>query len=70
MLSTILDEMFQYINSLDSKNQKKAKYHMLNLFKGLSNAKKSRSLLLSNGDNKKINEQLKSLIQDIYIEAA
>ncbi|GIS22551.1 MAG: hypothetical protein CM15mP123_04530 [Gammaproteobacteria bacterium] len=40
-LNTILDEMFEYINSLDSKNQIRTKYHMLNLFKGLRNAKKS-----------------------------
>ena len=69
-LNTILDEMFEYINSLDSKNQIKTKYHMLNLFKGLRNAKKSRSILLSSEENKKINEQLKFLIQDNYIEAA
>ena len=69
-LNTILDEMFQYINSLDSKNQIRTKYHMLNLFKGLRNAKKSRSILLSSGENKKINEQLKFLIQESYIEAA
>ena len=69
-LNTILDEMFQYINSLDPKDQLRTKYHMLNLFKGLRNAKKSRSILLSSGENKKINEQLKSLIQENYIEAA
>ena len=69
-LNTILDEMFQYINSLDSKNQLRTKYHMLNLFKGLRNAKKSRSILLSSGNNKKINEQIKFLIQESYIEAA
>ena len=69
-LNNILDEMFHYINSLDSKNQRRAKYHMLNLFKGLSSAKKSRSLLLSSGENKKINEQLKSFIHENYIEAA
>ena len=61
--------MFEYINSLDSKNQIRTKYHMLNLFKGLRNAKKARSILLSSGENK-INEQLKFLIQDNYIEAA
>ncbi|GIS22550.1 MAG: hypothetical protein CM15mP123_04520 [Gammaproteobacteria bacterium] len=32
--------------------------------------KKARSILLSSGENKKINEQLKFLIQDNYIEAA
>ena len=43
---------------------------MLKWFKGLRNAKKARSILFSSGENKKINDKLKFLIQDNYIEAA
>ena len=35
---------------------------MLNLFKGLKNAKKSRLLLLSNEKNDKIKRQLKNIL--------
>jgi hypothetical protein len=54
--------MFEYIDTLDFKDAMKAKFHMLNLFKGLNNAKKSRLLLLSNEKNDKIKNELKNIL--------
>ena len=47
---------------LDFKDEIKTKFHMLNLFKGLNNAKKSRLLLLSNEKNDKIKSELKNIL--------
>ena len=58
-LISVIDEMFEYIDALDFKDEIKTKFHMLNLFKGLNNAKKIRLLLLSNEKNDKINSELK-----------
>jgi len=59
-LISVIDEMFEYIDALDFKDEIKTKFHMLNLFKGLNNAKKIRLLLLSNEENDKIKRQLKN----------
>ena len=61
-LISVIDQMFEYIDSLDFKDEIKTKFHMLNLFKGLKNAKKSRLLLLSNEKNDKIKRQLKNIL--------
>ena len=53
---------FEYIDTLDFKDEIKTKFHMLNLFKGLNNAKKSRLLLLSNEKNDKIKSELKNIL--------
>ena len=34
-LISVIDEMFEYIDTLDFKDEIKTKFHMLNLFKGL-----------------------------------
>ena len=61
-LISVIDEMFEYIDSLDFKDEIKTKFHMLNLFKGIVNAKKSRLLLLSNENNDKIKCELKNIL--------
>ena len=61
-LISVIDEMFEYIKTLDFKDEIKTKFHMLNLFKGLNNAKKSRLLLLSNEKNDKIKSELKNIL--------
>ena len=61
-LISVIDEMFEYIDALDFKDEIKTKFHMLNLFKGLNNAKKIRLLLLSNEKNDKINSELKNIL--------
>ena len=61
-LISVIDEMFEYIDTLDFKDEIKTKFHMLNLFKGLKNAKKSRLLLLSNEKNDKIKSELKNIL--------
>ena len=43
---------------------------MLNLFKGMKNAKKSRVLLMSNEKNDKIKNQLKNIILEGQAKAA
>ena len=43
---------------------------MLNLFKGMKNAKKSRVLLMSNEKNDKIKNQLKNIILESQDKAA
>ena len=43
---------------------------MLNLFKGMKNAKKSRVLLMSNEKNDKIKNQLKNIILEGQDKAA
>ena len=61
-LISVIDEMFEYIKTLDFKDEIKTKFHMLNLFKGLNKAKKSRLLLLSNEKNDKIKSELKNIL--------
>ena len=61
-LLSVIDEMFEYIETLNFKDEIKTKFHMLNLFKGLNNAKKSRLLLLSNEKNEKIKNGLKDIV--------
>ena len=61
-LISVIDEMFEYIDTLDFKDEIKTKFHMLNLFKGLNNAKKSRLLLLGNENNDKIKSELKNIL--------
>ena len=61
-LISVIDEMFEYIDTLDFKDEIKTKLHMLNLFKGLNNAKKSRLLLLGNENNDKIKNELKNIL--------
>ncbi len=61
-LISVIDHMFEYIDALDFKDEIKTKFHMLNLFKGLNNAKKSRLLLLSNEKNDKIKSELKNFL--------
>ncbi len=43
---------------------------MLNLFKGLNNAKKSRLVLVSNQKNEKIRDELKNIILESQNRAA
>jgi tRNA-dihydrouridine synthase A len=61
-LLSVIDEMFEYIDTLDFKDEIKTKFHMLNLFKGLNNAKKSRLILLSKEKNDKIKSELKNIL--------
>ena len=61
-LLSVIDEMFEYIETLNFKDEIKTKFHMLNLFKGLQNAKKSRLLLLSDKKNDKIKDELKNIL--------
>ena len=61
-LLSIIDEMFEYMDTLNLKDEIKTKFHMLNLFKGLNNAKKSRLLLLSKEKNDKIKSELKNIL--------
>ena len=61
-LISVIDEMFEYIETLNFKDAIKTKFHMLNLFKGLNNAKRFRLLLLSNEKNDKIKSELKNFL--------
>ena len=61
-LISVIDEMFEYIETLNFKDAIKTKFHMLNLFKGLNNAKRFRLLLLSNEKNDKIKSELKNIL--------
>ncbi len=69
-LLSVIDEMFEYIDTLNFKDEIKTKFHMLNLFKGLKYAKKSRLLLLSNDKNDKIKRELKDILLESEIKAA
>ncbi len=69
-LLSVIDEMFQYIDTLNFKDEIKTKFHMLNLFKGLKYAKKSRLLLLSNDKNDKIKKELKDILLESENKAA
>ena len=69
-LLTVIDQMFEYIDNLNSKEKIKARFHMLNLFKGLNNAKKSRLVLVSNQKNEKIRDELKNIILESQNRAA
>ena len=69
-LLSVIDEMFQYIDTLNFKDEIKTKFHMLNLFKGLKYAKKSRLLLLSNDKNDKIKKELEDILLESEIKAA
>ena len=69
-LLTVIDQMFEYIDNLKSKEKIKARFHMLNLFKGLNNAKKSRLVLVSNQKNEKIRDELKNIILESQNRAA
>ena len=66
----VIDQMFDYINTLNHKDEIRTKFHMLNLFKGMKNAKKSRVLLMSNEKNDKIKKQLKNIILESQDKAA
>ena len=69
-LLSVIDEMFQYIDTLNFKDEIKTKFHMLNLFKGLKYAKKSRLLLLSNDKNDKIKKELEDILLESENKAA
>lgn len=69
-LLSIIDEMFLYIDTLNLKDKTRAKFHMMNLFKGQKNAKRSRLLLLSNEKNGKINSNLKNIFLEGETQAA
>ena len=62
-LIKVIEGMFSYISDLNVYEQSKAKFHMLNLFKGLIDAKKSRILLLNGSNNKEIKNELLSIIR-------
>ena len=70
-LFQIVDEMFHYINSLDNKkDQETSKHHMINLFKGLVNAKKARILLLNEKNNQILKKNLMGILNENLIRAA
>ena len=62
-LVKVIEKMFSYISDLNVNEQSKAKFHMLNLFKGLIDAKKSRILLLNGSNNEEIKNELLSIIR-------
>ena len=70
-LFQIVDEMFHYIGSLDNKkDQETSKHHMINLFKGLVNAKKARILLLNEKNNQILKKNLMEILNENLIRAA
>ena len=70
-LFQIVDEMFHYIISLDNKkDQETSKHHMINLFKGLVNAKKARILLLNEKNNQILKKNLMGILNENLIRAA
>jgi tRNA-dihydrouridine synthase A len=70
-LFQIVDEMFHYISSIDNKkDQETSKHHMINLFKGLVNAKKARILLLNEKNNQILKNNLKGILNENLIRAA
>ena len=69
-LLMIIDQMFEYIDNLSLRDSIKTKFHMLNLFKGFNNAKKSRHVLLGNQKSEKIREELKNIILENQNRAA
>ena len=70
-LFQIIDEMFHYISSLDNKkDQETSKHHMINLFKGLVNAKKARILLLNEKNNQILKKNLMGILNENLIRAA
>ena len=70
-LFQIVDEMFHYISSLDNKkDQETSKHHMINLFKGLVNAKKARILLLNEKNNQILKKNLMEILNENLIRAA
>ena len=70
-LFQIVDEMFHYISSLDNKkDQETSKHHMINLFKGLVNAKKARILLLNEENNQILKKNLMGILNENLIRAA
>ena len=69
-LLMIIDQMFEYIDNLSLRDSIKTKFHMLNLFKGFNNAKKSRLVLLGNQKSEKIREELKNIILENQNRAA
>ena len=70
-LFQIVDEMFHYIGSLDNKkDQETSKHHMINLFKGLVNAKKARILLLNEKNNQILKKNLMGILNENLIRAA
>ncbi len=70
-LFQIVDEMFHYISSLDNKkDQETSKHHMINLFKGLVNAKKARILLLNEKNNQILKKNLTGILNENLIKAA
>ena len=70
-LFQIVDEMFHYISSLDNKKeQETSKHHMINLFKGLVNAKKARILLLNEKNNQILKKNLMGILNENLIRAA
>ncbi len=70
-LFQIVDEMFHYISSIDNKkDQETSKHHMINLFKGLVNAKKARILLLNEKNNQILKKNLIGILNENLIRAA
>ena len=70
-LFQIVDQMFHYIGSLDNKkDQETSKHHMINLFKGLVNAKKARILLLNEKNNQILKKNLMGILNENLIRAA
>ena len=70
-LFQIVDEMFHYISFLDNKkDQETSKHHMINLFKGLVNAKKARILLLNEKNNQILKKNLMGILNENLIRAA
>jgi len=70
-LFQIVDEMFHYISSIDNKkDQETSKHHMINLFKGLVNAKKARILLLNEKNNQILKKNLMGILNENLIRAA
>ena len=70
-LFQIVDEMFHYISSIDNKkDQETSKHHMINLFKGLVNAKKARILLLNEKNNQILKKNLMGILNENLIKAA
>lgn len=61
-LNSVIENMFSYISNLNLNQQTKTKFHMLNLFKGLKEAKKLRTLLLNNDDNEIIKNELLKIV--------
>jgi hypothetical protein len=63
--------MFHYISSIDNKkDQETSKHHMINLFKGLVNAKKARILLLNEKNNQILKKNLIGILNENLIRAA